>query len=200
MISKQHTHKYVLHSIYLRPSFTCFRTSLPRLPPPLVLASSLQELTLVYHKLFKKIQHTITFGNLLILTEMQKTLFLENPLNRPMSSTMSLFDSTLGNPRLRGMECRKAKFAPLGASLYPWGLQICLGLERAGSLTQLGPVADASPMASEETGGLWNCCQKIQVYQGLTRTSLSIEQTQTYKYCLRSHPDPPNRHVWKQSR
>lgn len=39
---------------------------------PSFLASSLQELTLVYHKLLKKIKHTVTFGHLLIFTEMQK--------------------------------------------------------------------------------------------------------------------------------
>lgn len=45
--------------------------------------------------------------------------------------SMSLFDNTLGNLRLIGMGWREAKFAPLGASLHPWGLQICFGLERA---------------------------------------------------------------------
>jgi len=101
---------------------------------------------------------------------------------------------------LNGENTSPQNNAPLGASLHPWGLRICFGLERAGSLTQLGPVVDTSPMASGETGGLWNCCQKTQVYQGLTRTFLSIEQTQTYKCCLRSHPDPPNLHLWKQAR
>lgn len=117
-----------------------------------------------------------------------------------MSSTMSLCDSALGNPRLTGTECGEAEFAPLGAPLPLWGLRICFGLERAGSLTQLGPVVDTSPMASGETGGLWNCCQQTWVYQALTRTFLFIEQTQTCKCCLRSYPDPPNLHLRKQAR
>ena len=71
-----------------------------------------------------------------------------------MSSTMSLLDTALGNPRLTGIGSGEAKFAPLGASLHPWGLQICFGLEKAEGLTQLGPVGDTSSVASGETGGI----------------------------------------------
>lgn len=50
---------------------------------------------------------------------------------------MGLLENALGNPRLMGMGYGEANFTPLGACLHPWGLQICFGLERAGTLTLL---------------------------------------------------------------
>lgn len=46
--------------------------------PFLQQALDLESLTLVYHKWLKKIKHTVTFGNLLVFTEMHSAL-LANP-------------------------------------------------------------------------------------------------------------------------
>lgn len=105
---------------------------------------------------------------------------------------MSLSDGTIGHLRPTRTSGREAWYAILIPLCY-WDTQIRFGLKRAGSLTQLRSAAYATQVATRETGGLWNCCQETQVYQGQIRTHFPLEQIETfYESDLKMLSEPPS--------